>query len=274
MAKTVAKKGPSEFAKLAQSSKYAKAWKDARKLEAGESYANPILPNGQYVAQVTKSQTGVTKQKELYWSVNVVITRGKYKGTTANFFHSLEPTMVGKGDKQISRLGIAVITAKRLGYEFDNSPSPADFEGIAQELSDEKPTIQFSAQNKEVERVDKKTKRKTKDKVCNLRIERLLGDDTEGDEVEGDEEIVDDETNDEEGDADEGDEGDAEGDEGADAIEKGDTVKGKLNGSKKLEEYLVQAVNTRKGTATVKHAKTKKVYKDVSLDDLELVYED
>jgi hypothetical protein len=265
-----ARKGPSEFSKLAQSSKYAKAWKDARKLEAGESFANPILPNGQYVAQVTKSQTGVTKKKELYWSLNVVITQGPHKGTTANFYNSLEPETVG--DKGMTRMGLAVITAKRLGYEFDDAPSPADFEGIATELSNEKPTIQFSAANKEVEKVDKKTKRKTKVKVCNLRIERLLGDDVTGDE--DDEEVVDDENEPEEEEEEEGDADADEGDEGADAIEKGDTVKGKLNGSKKIEEYLVQAVNATKGTATVKHAKTKTVVKDVPLDKLELVYED
>jgi hypothetical protein len=267
-----------EFTKLAGSTKYKKAWKEARKVDAGES-GPPALPDGQYTAQVTACVAGVTKArdgkgKELYFKLSTVITQGKHKGVRVPLFFSLEP----------ERMEWAVKAVKRLGYEFeDDSASPADMKEIAEDLNEVKPLIQLAAKNVEVEVIDQTTKKKSKQSRCNWYVNRALAESEEVEEPEEDEEEVDEEGDESEEEVDE--EGEGEEDESEEEvdeddaeeeveIEKGDVVLAKLAGDKKPVEYTVLQVDNNKGTATVKGIIRKNTVKGVSLDDLEPVFDE
>lgn len=269
-----APKESDDFEALANSSKYKKAWKEARKADPGDS-GTPTLPDGRYTARVTGAKAGVTggqngKPKTLFFSISTVITEGQYKGTRVPHYFSLEP----------ERMDWAVKAVKRLDYEFeDDSASPADMKGIAEDLNESKPLIQMSCKNKEVEKIDDKTKKKIKVEVCNWYIDRLIQGESEEpeDDVEEEEEVEEEETEEEEEVEEEEEteeEEEAEDEEEENTFEKGDHVKAKLAGDKRAVEYVILAVNDSKGTAKVKGVVRKNVVADVSFDDLEPIYEE
>ena len=263
-----------EFEAMANSTKYKKAWKEARKADPGDS-GTPTLPDGRYNARVTGAKAGVAggqngKPKYLFFSISTVITDGQYKGTRVPHYFSLEP----------ERMDWAVKAVKRLDYEFeDDSASPADMKGIAEDLNETKPLIQISCKNKEVEKIDPTTKKKTKAEVCNWYIDRLIHGETEEpeDEVEEEEEEVEEEEeteDEEETEEEEAEEEEEEETEEEHVFEKGDNVKAKLAGDKRAVEYVILAVNEAKGTAKVKGVVRKNVVADVPLDDLEPIFEE
>lgn len=229
-----------EFEKLASGDKYKKAWKTARKVEAGGGgFASPVAPDGRYTARMTSARAGVTKNKELYISMAHVITEGPQTGTKVDIFQSLEP----------AKMEWAVKAVKSLGFEFENDEaSLTDMKEIMEELNKTKPIVQLSCKNKTVDKRDQKTKKVVgKQDVCNWYIDRMLNADpppmakNEG------------------------------GSSKADAkIEKGDAVTYELNGAS--SEYEVVAIDNKKGIADIKAGR--KTLKAIPLGELELVFEE
>ena len=270
----------SEFAKLAGSKKYTEAWKKAREVEAFEGFAE--LPRGRYKVQITSAKAGVSKEKELYWLLNGVVIEGEHKGEKVSLYHSLEPTEFETKNGTMRRMDFAIMAAKLMNYEFEGSPSPAEFETISEELNESKPVVWVKVDWKDVTTLDKNKQKKTTPR-CNMRIDGMIAERGGDIDVSSDEEVSDTDDSEEGDEPEEGsdtetdsdtEDSDSEGgdDEGDAKIEKGDSVLYKQNGKK--VEFGVVAVNEKKGTADLKHAKSGKVIKGISLDDLELVFED
>jgi hypothetical protein len=289
--KPAAQDDSAAFDALANDPKYKKAWKEAKKVDAGDSFGNPELEDGRYSVRITSVKCGLTKAKaaggarDPYMSIagTIVSNDEKYNGLKVSIYFGLTP----------DRMDFAVKALKRLGYEFDDDSSLTDVRECCEDLNGTKPLIQISAVNKVVDTVDKKTKKKVKKPVLNTYIDRLLSnappDADEGEEVEEDEEAEDEEVEDEEGaddeetedesedeDESEEEESEDEGEEGTDdeSLEVGDSVKYKEAGSKKTEEWAVTALNSAGTKATLKNVKTKKVLKNVPVDALEVIYEE
>ncbi len=163
--KAAAASGGDEFDKLANSGEYTKAWKEARKV-TDDNQSNPVLPDGSYVAKVVGAKVGVTKKepKFPYIVVDTKIAKGEHQGKKVGFFQNLSP----------DKMEFAVKMLKRLEYEIDDAEL-SDMKGIAADLNKSKPVIEIAAQNKEVEKIDPKDKKKKiKIKVCNFYVNKLL----------------------------------------------------------------------------------------------------
>jgi hypothetical protein len=164
--KAAAAGGEDEFDKLAKSTEYKNAWKEARKVDAEGFGSNPTLPDGNYICRITGAKVGVTKKepKFPYLTIDTVILKGEHQGVKIGHFFNLGP----------EKMEYAVKALKRLEYEIDDAEL-SDIKGMAADLTKSKPVCEIAAQNKTVDVVDPKDKKKkVKKDVCNFYINKAL----------------------------------------------------------------------------------------------------
>ncbi len=258
--------GQGKDAFLAKAGKFKKSFKEARKVDPGQSFSNPELPDGSYTCRLSGVNMGVSEKTQApYVSFQFKIVKGKFKGESPSVFHNL---------KDESKLEWLVKDCKRLLPEIDEKEwGGIELEDLIEKLEEiGNPYVKLDVKNKEYKAQTGPNKGKMVNGM-NVYVGKVLEDYEEEDETDDEEETTDEEETSDEEETDE--DGDAETEEeaGDPDPEKGSVVLFKAPKSRKATEYTVIKANPKTRQADIRNDEGVK-HTGISFDELTLVFED
>ena len=262
-------------------SKVKQDWSKARKVQ--DEYSTATLPDGNYIAKLTKTRFGKDKNKEPYVSLDfTVLSPEKYKGQRPGRFHGL----TARGNRTMDMcLKQLFLDLQRLGID-TSSMEVEDLPAILQQLQDAQPTCRINAKNNPTYGLSiyiNSMIPTVEEEEVEEEVEEIFEDEDDyEDDYEDEDEQSEDEDEQSEDEDDEDDEDDAiidsddeyeeyedDDEEEVASPQKGDTCMYRTERRFKPKECTVVTVNNSKETVTLRRINDNKVFKNVSWSNLE-----